>query len=200
MTGNRQAQNGNSSACDSEALVLHNHGLESLGNVIPRQHALQSVSENRRNNSHSKASYLKRQQVSILKITVWGRAGSFGCKWKKSEKMTRISFLQLTHSYTHTQAHTHIIITSHRLPFLFKRKSWHVCTRFTHSHPGWAENRRKYPHCARRWGLWHPSSELLVGIFQQLWGAWKASPWSTSHFQFHRKRSRLGISTKCCYK
>ena len=182
MTGNRQAQNGNSSACDSEALVLHNHGLESLGNVIPRQHALQSVSENRRNNSHSKASYLKRQQVSILKITVWGRAGSFGCKWKKSEKMTRISFLQLTHSYTHTQAHTHIIITSHRLPFLFKRKSWHVCTRFTHSHPGWAENRRLewvvYPFSR---GTSQPRNQTGVSrIVGRLFTSWATLIWALS--------------------
>ena len=41
MTGNRQAQNGNSSVYDSEALVLHNHGLESLGNAIQMQHVLQ---------------------------------------------------------------------------------------------------------------------------------------------------------------
>ena len=41
MTDSRQAQKVNSSVCDSEALVLHNHELASLGDGIQMQHVLQ---------------------------------------------------------------------------------------------------------------------------------------------------------------
>lgn len=112
------------------------------------------------------------------------------------KKRSEFHFIS-SHTLTYLRTHTHTCTQS--LPTVspsFSRGKADMCVPdSTCSRPVWAVEQMRYPHCGCRWGLWHPSV-LLVWVSQPATRCWEACPWSTSHFQFHRKRRSWGVEAR----
>lgn len=105
----------------------------------------------------------------------------------KKKKKSPKDWLEFCFISSHTHIHTHTpIITPHGLSFLFRRRSWHMGIRFHTFISGPGREADDISTLCPQMGA-VTLFRAVMQLFQQHRGAWKASPWSGSHFQFYGK-------------